>query len=139
MFAEHRYFGQSFPFAKADAFKKENNKYLTVEQTLSDYVDLLKYLRSYYNADDKATISFGGSYGGMLAAWMRMKYPNVIQGAYAASAPTVYFKGGSVSPDAFDDLVSAVFANTYPDDSRCQVHLKKAFSIINDKKDDATT
>ena len=31
VFAEHRYFGQSFPFDKADAFNSTNNKYLTVE------------------------------------------------------------------------------------------------------------
>jgi lysosomal Pro-X carboxypeptidase len=56
-----------------------------------DYVELLKTIKETYGANFKATIAFGGSYGGMLAAWMRMKHPSVIQGALAASAPILYF------------------------------------------------
>lgn len=75
IFAEHRYFGKSFPFDKEVAFDKDHNKWLTVDQTMMDYNLLIKEIRYMYGATDKPCIVFGGSYGGMLAAWLRMKYP----------------------------------------------------------------
>jgi len=91
VFGEHRYFGKSFPFAESEAYKSPNNKYLTVDNTMLDYVGLIKMVKDQYRANDKAVIAFGGSYGGMLAAWMRMKFPHAVQGALAASAPIFYF------------------------------------------------
>ncbi len=52
--------------------------HLTLENVFGDYVDLLDFIKTKYNAQNKAVIAFGGSYGGMLAAWIRMKYPHKI-------------------------------------------------------------
>lgn len=65
---------------------------------MTDYVDLVKFIRTEYEMEDKACIVFGGSYGGMLAAWLRIKHPNTFQGALAASAPFLYFKNAPTAP-----------------------------------------
>jgi pimeloyl-ACP methyl ester carboxylesterase len=107
VFGEHRYFGKSLPFPASNAYNTTNNTYLTVDQVMMDYVTLIKSIRYQYGAMDKPCIVFGGSYGGMLAAWLRMKYPQTFQGALASSAPILYFKGAPTAPeDAFGDLIS---------------------------------
>ena len=77
VFAEHRYFGQSMPVSEEDAFKQPAVKYLTAENAMMDYVELVKHIRVTYNARRKAFIAIGGGYSGNLAAWSRMKYPNI--------------------------------------------------------------
>lgn len=74
VFAEHRYFGESMPFGK-QSYDGDNVKYLTVEQAMMDYVELVKDLKNDLDLNDRAVIVGGGSYGGMIAAWIRMKYP----------------------------------------------------------------
>jgi len=113
VFGEHRYFGGSWPFdSKTKAMEGSNKQFLTVDNVLMDYNELIKAIKLEYDAGDKAVIAFGGSYGGMLAAWMRMKYPQTIQGALAASAPILYFKGAeNMANDgaAFFDVITEDF------------------------------
>jgi lysosomal Pro-X carboxypeptidase len=42
---------------------------------MEDYVDLIRDFKIKWGIKDQAVIVGGGSYGGMLAAWLRMKYP----------------------------------------------------------------
>ncbi|TDH66837.1 hypothetical protein CCR75_005973 [Bremia lactucae] len=90
VFAEHRYYGKSLPFA--DKYM-DHLGYLTHDQALADYTELIYHLQQNNNASGHPVIAFGGSYGGMLSAWFRMKYPNIIAGAIAASAPIYGFSG----------------------------------------------
>ena len=51
--------------------------YCTTAQALQDYADIMALLRKRHSQRAPVVV-FGGSYGGMLAGWMRMKYPEVI-------------------------------------------------------------
>jgi len=87
IFCEHRYYGLSTPFGDD---MMDNLEYLTVEQALYDYANVVTMLKEEYEAPvNTATIGFGGSYGGMLATWARIKYPHVFDGVIAGSAPVV--------------------------------------------------
>ncbi|KOC67366.1 Lysosomal Pro-X carboxypeptidase [Habropoda laboriosa] len=85
IFAEHRYYGESMPYGNKSYADISHLGYLTSQQALADYVDLIEYLRSEPQYKHSPVIVFGGSYGGMLSAWMRMKYPHIIQGVLNSS------------------------------------------------------
>jgi lysosomal Pro-X carboxypeptidase len=80
VFAEHRYYGESLPYGNKSFADPRHLGYLTSQQALADYVDLIEYLKSKPSYNRSPVIAFGGSYGGMLSAWMRMKYPHIVQG-----------------------------------------------------------
>jgi len=111
LFAEHRYFGESLPFGN-DSFTNDNVVYLTTEQALSDYIVFLRYYKNeVLKCPDCPVIAFGGSYGGMLAAWIRMKFPNVVDGAIAGSAPIRAFSNVT-DTELFSSIVTWDFGNS---------------------------
>ena len=82
-----RYYGASHP---TPDLSNKNLVYLSSRQALADVVTLKAVIQSKYNLTDKIKwISFGGSYSGALSAWLRLKYPGVVHGAVATSAPVL--------------------------------------------------
>ena len=93
---EHRYYGDSHPFAEMTT---SNLRYLNSAQALLD----LRAFRLWYErtqmvhadgtpmvrADGKPHkwVVVGGSYAGNLAAWFRARFPSLAAAAHASSAP----------------------------------------------------
>lgn len=129
IFAEHRYYGKS-------GSELEDKRYLSHEQALADYARFLYHFKYNESVVNSAVIAFGGSYGGMLSAWMRMKYPSVIDGAISASAPIFafhsrdqVFHGTSYWKIVTDNAKPSAGASRH-----CASNIKAAWSTINNMK-----
>nr|CAB3490951.1 unnamed protein product [Digitaria exilis] len=105
VFVEHRYYGESMPFGSKE---KATKGYLSVTQALADFTSFVLSLKSNLSAPAAPVVVFGGSYGGMLAVWMRLKYPHIVMGAVASSAPIRSFYH-LTDPYAFYDRVTDDF------------------------------
>lgn len=81
---EHRFYGKSHPTSDLSV---ENLSYLSSEQALADLAYFITYIRDKYKLIPNKLITLGGSYPGSLSAWFRVKYPHLVDGAVATSAP----------------------------------------------------
>ncbi|XP_055322628.1 lysosomal Pro-X carboxypeptidase [Sitodiplosis mosellana] len=127
VFAEHRYYGKSQPFGNSSFDSPEHSGYLTSQQALEDYAQLLVQR---VNPKKRPVIVFGGSYGGMLAAWFRMKYPHLVIGAIASSAPIFQF---TTECGRFNTIVSNVFT---VGQGNCSKNIRQSWDVL--KKQGAT-
>jgi len=135
VFAEHRYFGESVPQL---AGKANCIAYLTSAEALADFAALAQTFRDPtelggWGASKSALIAFGGSYGGMLAAEFRIKYPSLVQGAIAASAPMSGFPMTGVQMDSsYRQLSNAATTAAGLPDNSCYTGLKAAMVFLHE-------
>ncbi|EFJ51337.1 hypothetical protein VOLCADRAFT_41600, partial [Volvox carteri f. nagariensis] len=129
LFAEHRYYGKTQPLGP-DSWSSDPT-YLSVEQALADYSVLIWNITRTTGGEDSPVIAFGGSYGGMLAAWLRLKYPHLVTGAVAASAPVGAFPGvPGWQPSKFWEVVTydaTASAGAVPE---CSSNVRAAFGHV---------
>lgn len=119
---EHRYYGESLPFGPNASFAGDGLRYLSIEHALADYSAFIEALPTILGCAGASysrcrVILFGGSYGGMLAAWHRYRYPHLSLGAIASGAPIDFYPSPSgAAQRAFHLAVTRTFER-YGDDS----------------------
>jgi len=129
-YLEHRYYGQSFPTADAS---DANLRFLTTEQALADVAHFVTHIRDNSvtpGARDSPIIVIGGHYSGSLAVWFRQKYPHLVTGAWASSAPLVSI----VDHFQYKELSGAVYRHIGGD--ACYNRLERGFAQASQMIDD---
>ncbi|KAI1723133.1 serine carboxypeptidase s28 domain-containing protein [Ditylenchus destructor] len=109
---EHRFYGDSQPMPGNTS--TANLKYLSSEQALADAAVFIQSINKKEKIQNPKWVVFGGSYPGNLAAWLREKYPDLVVGAVASSAPVRakldYFEYYQTVEKALDNFGTATCA-----------------------------
>ncbi|CAH1111698.1 unnamed protein product [Psylliodes chrysocephalus] len=130
VFVEHRYYGQSLPFGNDSFSSLKQLKYLSTTQALADFASVSKYLKDIFSEIDDlqpTVVAFGASYSGMLAAWLRMKYPYLVTGTIASSAPMFDFPG-LIECDMFYEKITQVYDKNGGEE--CVEMIKRGWDVI---------
>lgn len=68
-------------------YSVESLEYHTTDQALEDIAVFITYQKSLEEFKNSKVVVVGGSYSAMLATWLRVKYPHLVDIAYSSSAP----------------------------------------------------
>ncbi|XP_041796642.1 thymus-specific serine protease [Chelmon rostratus] len=122
---EHRFYGDSI---NPDGLKTENLADLSSQQALADLAVFHQYISQSFNLSHRNTwISFGGSYSGALSAWFRGKFPHLVYGAVASSAPVK----AKLDFSAYSNAVGLSLMNEAVGGSeKCLAGVREAFAAV---------
>lgn len=128
---EHRYFGESLPYGSNASFSLHTEGcsggmgLLNVEQALRDFVNVAASVR-HTRCGNCPVVAVGGSYPGLLAAMIRVRYPDQVHASWAASAPLGYL-AGKVDPYGWFRIVTEAAAAAH---AQCPAAVRRMFLAI---------
>ncbi|XP_062843300.1 thymus-specific serine protease [Trichomycterus rosablanca] len=122
---EHRFYGSS---TVPGGLEVINLQHLSSQQALADLAAFHGYIGQKYGLTDKNIwISFGGSYAGALSAWFRGKFPHLVYGALASSAPIQ----ATLDFSAYNKVVGCSLSDESVGGSKkCESSVRKAFAVL---------
>ena len=106
----------------------ENMIFLSSRQALQDLAHFMTAMNNKYNLTG-SWITFGGSYAGSLSTWMSLKFPHLVAGSVASSAP-LYSK---LDYQEYLQVVVDALETTGPE---CPLAITEAFTTIEDLIED---
>ena len=118
-----RYFGKSWPSQFTNA-TKEAFRYLSISQILGD---IASFVHSRAGGRGSRTFVVGGGYGGNLAAWVSLKYPQYIVGSWSSSAP-IYIH---IEDKGFDNVFLSKLHRYDQGSSVCYFRLADVLKAVN--------
>lgn len=132
---EHRFYGESQPFGLYSLTNDDLKSYFTTRQAILDMLSIVKTYQIQLGCSlDKESkgycpvISVGGSYPGFLSALMRLHYPDIVDIAYASSAPLLLY-GMEADQFGYFDVVSEVADKA---SLGCQAAVKKTLAEVDE-------
>eukprot|EP01084_Bolivina_argentea_P073900 134074_1 len=133
VFAEHRYWGKSIPFSKSDIYENRDLlSFISPQQAIADYANLIYHLKTKWNSIKSTVVGFGGSYGAILCYWMKIKFPQFLDGCISGSAPIFAWMGVRPPINEFYYAQTQTFdaSTAGGSDDLCKYNIHSSWSII---------
>jgi len=126
---EGRFTPGSLPFNESSFDTVPNRMGLmSGENALRDYVMLISSLRDQYDPDWVCPVAtWGTSLAGMYAAWLRYKFPHIIDMSFASGSPMTGYPGTS-DPLAFSRIITEAWEDA--GDAECVDLVRDAFRAL---------
>ncbi|KAM9663671.1 thymus-specific serine protease-like [Trichechus inunguis] len=120
---------QSIPegYGKANLMSRDLStaslRYLSSRQALADIANFRTEIARKRGLTKNKWVTFGGSYGGSLAVWSRIKHPNLFAAAVSSSAPIQ----AKLNFYEYNEVIGKILS---AHNSECPKAVKEAFAIL---------